>query len=631
MAVVTGWPVLAAAVVMMVACAQKLTQLRRDPDSPALRGVCVVLACLGAATVLGWEPAYALPTRITGIPHLARLLQHALALLAAAALQSVFLFLADPQTAGRRMLRRWLALLAALTVVTGGFAASGFSTASPAGDRVTPASVASVCAVLGYLTFAAIDVVGSATGYSRLVPSSPLRHGLRLLTTGILAGVAYGIHKGLSLVLAVIGYRWPEAAISQALAVAAMTLVAAGLALPSVGPYLSDAVRWPARYGLYRDLAPLWRAVYRINQDAILSPPPRRPSIRSMSSELHRRIVEIRFGLRTLDRFVDPAVGGDAARAASSLGVPADTARAIAQAASIADAIHRKTTTPPTDPGSPPEGDIDDVALVAVDGGPRSLVRVSRAYHGHLRLRRTGAVAPDRESGTPGRSYPRLDLPRPHELETAMPRHDMTLAGELYLMCHGDRSGRPRLHQRAIEIGLAAALLAELLYLNRLHIDGERVAPIDGAPPPDPLARRVWDDLRKETHPAKKWIAYLAETAVEDVIGRLHMQGIIAPSVIRRGLRSRQVTVWQPTDPVIAAGSWARLSVLLRQHARLMPFDAALTGLLHAVELDDALLDGDRPALEHARFIVTHLWPPLADLLTETRSLLDSEILAHRM
>ena len=44
------------------------------------------------------------------------------------------------------------------------------------------------------------------------------------------------------------------------------------------------------------------------------------------------------------------------------------------------------------------------------------------------------------------------------------------IADELYLMAHDDMTGRPFLQPRAIVLGLAGGLLAELMLLDKLRL-----------------------------------------------------------------------------------------------------------------------------------------------------------------
>ncbi|WP_144022951.1 MULTISPECIES: GOLPH3/VPS74 family protein [Asanoa] len=217
-----------------------------------------------------------------------------------------------------------------------------------------------------------------------------------------------------------------------------------------------------------------------------------------------------------------------------------------------------------------------------------------------------------------------LDQSITEETLMAMRSRDLTFSGETYLIAHDDRTGKPRLHKRGIAVTLAAALLAELLYANRLHIQGRDVAPIDGPPPQDQLARDMWMHFWTERHPLRTWLEFFATTARDDVIARLKKEGVLVP-----GRRSGS---WRPSDPNVGAQSWARLSVTLRRHERLNPFDACLLGLIHAAELQEIVLDGGRRSdRQYLESIVDNLWPPLADLLDETRSLIGAQAITHRM
>jgi hypothetical protein len=65
------------------------------------------------------------------------------------------------------------------------------------------------------------------------------------------------------------------------------------------------------------------------------------------------------------------------------------------------------------------------------------------------------------------------------------------LADDLYLMAHNDISGKPHLQPRAIGLGLAGGLLAELMLVGKIRISPGGVAVADRAPPEDVLARCV--------------------------------------------------------------------------------------------------------------------------------------------
>jgi hypothetical protein len=65
------------------------------------------------------------------------------------------------------------------------------------------------------------------------------------------------------------------------------------------------------------------------------------------------------------------------------------------------------------------------------------------------------------------------------------------LADDLYLLAHHEVSGRPHLQPRAAGLGLAGALLAELMLSGSIYLGPDRIAVTDRSPPDDGLARSV--------------------------------------------------------------------------------------------------------------------------------------------
>src|SRR5262249_22008053 len=65
------------------------------------------------------------------------------------------------------------------------------------------------------------------------------------------------------------------------------------------------------------------------------------------------------------------------------------------------------------------------------------------------------------------------------------------LADDLYLMAHHEVSGKPLLQPRAVGLGLAGALLAELLLAGRVRVGPGGVVVAEAAPSGDALADSV--------------------------------------------------------------------------------------------------------------------------------------------
>jgi hypothetical protein len=205
------------------------------------------------------------------------------------------------------------------------------------------------------------------------------------------------------------------------------------------------------------------------------------------------------------------------------------------------------------------------------------------------------------------------------------------VASGFYMLAHDDRTGRPRLHRRAVELGLAAGLLAELLYDNRITIGAGEVRVVDRAPPADVLAHAVLAQLMAEPQHVRvrTWLDFLSMGASEAVAERLLLTGYVRKETSRKLFRS--ATVYVPMDMNTFALSLARLSELLRRQEPMGYVDTCLAGLSVATGLDTFVLDGaSREVRRYLRYVVDHVWPPLHELLVHTGAAVGGSVLSHR-
>lgn len=191
------------------------------------------------------------------------------------------------------------------------------------------------------------------------------------------------------------------------------------------------------------------------------------------------------------------------------------------------------------------------------------------------------------------------------------------LADDFFRLAHDDVTGRPRLTRRTVSVGLAAALLAELLALHRIQIQRGDVRIVDRTPPEDAVAHTVLECLVMEpqSRPLQAWVDRLAQSSYADVAGRLVRAGQVRVRVSRR-LVGRVMTVFVPTDINQAARPMALLATQLRWRDPLNQHDSQLAGLVMTTGLDRYVLDG-APAVArgYLRFVVEHLPPPMPQLL----------------
>jgi hypothetical protein len=162
------------------------------------------------------------------------------------------------------------------------------------------------------------------------------------------------------------------------------------------------------------------------------------------------------------------------------------------------------------------------------------------------------------------------------------------LADQFFLIAHEDRTGRSRLHPRATGLGLAAALLGELMLEHRLRIfDGDLYIE-NHQPPRDALSHDILDLLvaQPQHRDVRTWLAFLSQDAAVKVGERMTRTGALEP-VTRRKMLSTQ-TLYMPTNETQRnAAAWApmRLANLLVRGLEMSVSDRVLAGLVVATGL----------------------------------------------
>ncbi|WP_326551916.1 GOLPH3/VPS74 family protein [Micromonospora sp. NBC_01813] len=192
------------------------------------------------------------------------------------------------------------------------------------------------------------------------------------------------------------------------------------------------------------------------------------------------------------------------------------------------------------------------------------------------------------------------------------------LADELFLTAHDDVTGQPRIPARAAELGLAAAMLADLTFAGAVTVTATGTLVTGTAAPGavDAWGRTVlrWIDTDTARTP-QSWIDRLAGHAHRTVADRLTASGVVRPRTERRWLLRRHIA-YPPTDTHVAAWPWVRLSMRVRRHTRLTPHDSTLARLCLATGLAGQILDHDTPAArQHLRRLLTPVPPGVDDLV----------------
>ena len=201
------------------------------------------------------------------------------------------------------------------------------------------------------------------------------------------------------------------------------------------------------------------------------------------------------------------------------------------------------------------------------------------------------------------------------------------LADDLYLMAHHERTGRPLLAARPGGLGLAGALLGELILAGAISLTAGQVM-VTGPAPGEELAAAVLGLVagEQQPRPAGEWLAFLARTAPAAVAGRLEQAGYLTAARSWRGPR------WVPVDADCAFAPVTRVNAALSPSR---PGDAqavALAALAAACGLG-ARLGLYLPAASRHRLpgAAGRLDPALREVITQTQAAVDSAVLAHRL
>lgn len=209
------------------------------------------------------------------------------------------------------------------------------------------------------------------------------------------------------------------------------------------------------------------------------------------------------------------------------------------------------------------------------------------------------------------------------------------VADDFYRLSHHDSTGALLLVARNAGLGLAAALLAELVIADKIEISEDSVVMLSAGartPPSDGLAHTVLDEIRQEPqhHNVATWLSVVGPSARSRVADRLIRGGHLTPTWSRRLFREAELR-HVPASSTTAAGPWARLAIRLSRCQELTEQDVFLAGLAAATGLLGRILDGARRSAHlHQEQTLLDLRPALHELVCRTQMAVGKAVLSHR-
>jgi hypothetical protein len=163
----------------------------------------------------------------------------------------------------------------------------------------------------------------------------------------------------------------------------------------------------------------------------------------------------------------------------------------------------------------------------------------------------------------------------------------LPLADDLFLTAHDSVKGKCQLSPATLGLGMAAALIGELVLWRRLDLIDGKIQIIDDRPTGDPAATAVLDQLLREGHhrAVRDWISFLATGIAVDLVERRLARAGLVQRQEKRGLFGSKVS-FVPSDSMIAGWPATRIRTYISRGEMLDVPDLVLAGLILATGLD---------------------------------------------
>ena len=163
----------------------------------------------------------------------------------------------------------------------------------------------------------------------------------------------------------------------------------------------------------------------------------------------------------------------------------------------------------------------------------------------------------------------------------------LPLADDLFLTAHDTVKGKCLLSPATLGLGLAGALLAELVLWRRIDVLDGKITIIDDRPTGDPATSAVLDQVLREGHHrvVRDWISFLATGIATDLVERRLARSGLVQRQEKRGLLGTKVS-FVPTDSMTAGWPATRVRTFVTRGELLDVADLSLAGLILATGLD---------------------------------------------
>jgi hypothetical protein len=172
------------------------------------------------------------------------------------------------------------------------------------------------------------------------------------------------------------------------------------------------------------------------------------------------------------------------------------------------------------------------------------------------------------------------------------------LSDELLLLGYGDTTGKPLVSAFALDLGLAGAVLVELILAGRIAVADGKIVVVDATPVDDSVAEAALDRIRSADRPRdpERWVRDLAKGVREKILDRLVATGVVEREESRM-LGMFRVVRYPALNPAPETAAHGRLDAAIRHGDLSGRHTAALASLVRSTDLGPKLFP-DLPADE---------------------------------
>jgi hypothetical protein len=205
---------------------------------------------------------------------------------------------------------------------------------------------------------------------------------------------------------------------------------------------------------------------------------------------------------------------------------------------------------------------------------------------------------------------------------------ELSLSENLFFLGHDPFTGKPRTRPDILDIGLAGAVLADLVFDERIALNRGSVIPVNRHSNGDLPADHALSHIIAEsgTHGVRDWVEHLRDRTTSHVVDGLTARQLVSPKE-SRGLLRRSMA-YPPVDLRTASAPRARIrSAMLGRTVCDAP-TATLALLAWAMGLDD-IAEPDlsrRQTAEWTDNVRTTIGPPIAGLVAGTEAAIAANV-----